>query len=161
MAHVDAPQEGLIAPRRCLFQSPLHPLGSAIGFDHSFNLFEIDRLFAFPLHPQPHSWPCGSLLAPHLPPSFVPAVHEDTPHSHVQWEACCCHQPVKATPSSNGHSKSEVKKGYRTHDMFVFKIFCIRNHVLIFCMHRASRGSWAEPANHLAADRRCFEKILG
>ena len=36
MAHVNAAQEGLIAPRRHLFRSSFHPVASAIRLDHSF-----------------------------------------------------------------------------------------------------------------------------
>ena len=36
MAHVDAAQEALVAPRGCLFRSPLHPVASTIRLDQSF-----------------------------------------------------------------------------------------------------------------------------
>ena len=61
MAHVDAAQEGIIAPGRRLFRSSLHPVASTIRFDHSFIL-----VLHFPAPPRT----LPALLAPCLLPTF-------------------------------------------------------------------------------------------
>ena len=62
MAHVDAAQEGIIAPRRRLFRSSLHPVASTIRLDHSFI-----RVLHFPAPPR--TFP--ALLAPCLLPACL------------------------------------------------------------------------------------------
>ena len=56
-----------------------------------------------------------SLLAPcFLPLASIlrPGFREDAPPSRVQWEACCCHQPVKETASSKWPiQKARSKRG--------------------------------------------------
>ena len=72
---------------------------------------QFSSIFTFPLHPQPQSQPCGFPLAPQLASILCPS-YEDASLSCVQWEACCCHQPVKETPSSNWPiQKARLKKG--------------------------------------------------